>query len=105
MVLLEMHMPLVRHHVGPAWPPLLEDYDYLSRVSLRDWAWEGLRRNPAYQRDAELRSSQPNITERLGGGALLTRMQERALPAEAWALCSFRQSCAKRPRRSSRLVA
>jgi transcriptional regulator len=98
-------MPLVRPHVGPDWPPLLEHYDYLSSISWRDWAWEYLRRNPAYRKDAELRTSERIIIERLGGGALLTRMQERSLPAEAWALCSFRRSCSGRTRFTSRLVA
>ena len=72
----------------PTWPPDLEAYDYLSRLTWRDWAWEGLRRNPAYQADA--RAFKPQFSKKLEGGALLTRMQEPMLSAEAWALCCFR---------------
>ena len=70
------------------WPPALEAYDYLSRLTWRDWAWEGLRRNPAYQTDA--RAFEAQFTKKMEGGALLTRMQEPMLSAEAWALCCFR---------------
>ena len=38
--------------VGPPWPPPLQAYDYLSRLTWRDWAWEGLRRNRTYQAEA-----------------------------------------------------
>ena len=75
--------------VGPPWPPPLQAYDYLSGLTWRDWAWEGLRRNRMYQTDALANSSRGHASMQLGGGALLTRMQERVLPAEAWALCCF----------------
>jgi hypothetical protein len=75
--------------VGPPWPPSLQAYDYLSGLTWRDWAWEGLRRNRMYQADALANSSTGHASKPLGGGALLTRMQERVLPAEAWALCCF----------------
>jgi hypothetical protein len=75
---------------GPAWPPALEGYDYLSSLLWRDWAWEGLRRNQTYQAEALARASAGNIIKDLEGGALLTRMQEPAFPAQAWALCTFR---------------
>jgi hypothetical protein len=68
--------------------PVLEAYDYLRGLVPRDWAWEGLRRNPRYQADA--RTFERLETKTLGGGALLTRMQEISPRAEAWALCSFR---------------
>ena len=42
----------VRHYVGPPWPPTLEAYDYTRTLTRRDWAWEGLRRDPVYQDDA-----------------------------------------------------
>lgn len=75
--------------VGPPWLPSLQAYDYLSGLTWRDWAWEGLRRNRMYQADALANPSTGHSSKQLGGGALLTRMQERALPAEAWALCCF----------------
>jgi hypothetical protein len=93
------------HCVGPPWPPPLHAYDYLSTITWRDWAWEGLRRNRIYQADALAQPSEGHTSKQLGGGALLTRMQEPVLPAEAWALCSFRQPAPDRLASSSRLAA
>ena len=78
------------HCVGPPWPPPLQAYDYLSTVTWRDWAWEGLRRNQTYQAEALANPSEGHASKQLEGGALLTRMREPLLPAEAWALCCFR---------------
>jgi hypothetical protein len=72
-----------------AWPPPLEAYEYLKRLNRRDWAWEWLRRNPAYQQQASADPYKNIIKEHLGGGALFTRMQDPVLPAEAWALRCF----------------
>jgi hypothetical protein len=58
----------------PMWPPTIKAYDYLNGLAPRDWAWEGLRRNPVYQADAE--TFEGRETRTLGDGALLTRMQE-----------------------------
>ena len=44
-------MPRRRFYVGPHWPTKLNDYQYLRAVGDADWAWEFLRRNPAYQED------------------------------------------------------
>jgi hypothetical protein len=79
--------------VGPPWPPpSLQVYDYLAFLARRDWAWEGLRRNAAYQAAAFARLSAGNSNaEQLEGGALLTRLQEPVRSAEAWALCTFRR--------------
>ena len=85
-------MSTAAQRFGPPWPPAsLQVYDYLSFLTRRDWAWEGLRRNTAYQTAAlaELSTTIGN-TKQLEGGALLTRLQEPVRPAEAWALCSFR---------------
>jgi hypothetical protein len=76
------------NNLRPAWPATLEAYDYLSGLAPRDWAWEGLRRNPKYQADA--RAFEHRETRTLGGGALLTLLQETSPRAEAWALCCFR---------------
>jgi hypothetical protein len=85
------------HAAAPAWPPTLESYDYLSSLVARDWAWEGLRRNESYRAEARARAATANVTEHLEGGALVTRMQESASPAQAWALCTFRRPVADRP--------
>jgi hypothetical protein len=76
--------------VGPQWPPSLEAYEYLRRAAMPEWAWEYLRRNPAYQASARLRSTRGLAKVRLSTGALLTRLRARHANAEAWGLCCFR---------------
>lgn len=85
-------MSRVRHYVGPTRPPTLEAYDYTRTLTRRDWAWEGLRRDPAYQDEARAHLDATQDTTRLESGALLTRMHEPSPRAEAWALRSFRRS-------------
>ena len=86
-------MTTAAQRVGPPWPPAsLQVYDYLGFLTRRDWAWEGLRRNTAYQAAALAHLSAGNSnTKHLEGGAHLTRLQEPVRPAEAWALCTFRR--------------
>ncbi len=79
-----------RYYVGPPKPPTLVDYDYLRTLRLRDWAWEGLRRDPAYQKEARADMKFHQHRTRLENGALLTRMHEVSPRAEAWLLRSFR---------------
>lgn len=79
----------VRHHVGPPWPPPLEAYDYMRLLSRRDWAWEGLRRNPAYQEEARANLKTGQTSTRLGSGATFTLQHEPLARAEAWSLRSF----------------
>lgn len=86
----EMPIYRVRHYVGPPWPPTLAAYDYTRTLTRRDWAWEGLRRDPAYQDEARAHLEVIQHTIRLESGALFTRMHEPSLRAEAWALRSFR---------------
>lgn len=83
-------MTRLRHYVGPALPVSAAAYDYMSALAWRDWAWEGLRRNPVYQDEARqyLDNAPENI--QMEGGALLTRMHEAQPRAEAWALRAFR---------------
>ncbi|MGE0852987.1 MAG: DUF6499 domain-containing protein [Hyphomicrobiaceae bacterium] len=100
-------MTTAAQRVGPPWPPpSLQAYDYLAFLARRDWAWEGLRRNAAYQAQAlaHLSAGHSN-TEHLEGGALLTRLQEPVRPAEAWALCTFRRPHAHRLAGPPRLAA
>lgn len=80
----------VRHYVGPSRPPTLEAYSYLHSLIRRDLAWEGLRRDPAYQAEAREYLRNRHFSTRLESGALFTRMHERSARAEAWALRSFR---------------
>jgi hypothetical protein len=98
-------MEPAQHAAAPVWPPPLEAYDYLSPLVWRDWAWEGLRRNLSYQAEALAYAATADITEHLGGGALVTRMQGASSPAHAWALCTFRRPVADRSAGPSRLAA
>lgn len=82
-------MHRVRHYVGPSPPPTLEAYDYLHMLIRRDLAWEGLRRDPAYQDEAREYLRNGQFSTRLESGAILTRMHEPLPRAEAWALRSF----------------
>lgn len=84
-------MPIysVAHYVGPSWPVSLKSYDYMLALCRRNWSWEGLRRNPRYQDEARSQLMNGQVTTRIGGGALLTRMHKPSR-AEAWALRSFR---------------
>ncbi len=83
-------MPTPIFHVGPVWPPSENAYDYLSMAAKPDWAWECLRRNPAYQSEARLRHRKGLVRVRLTTGASLTRLRARLPHAEAWGLCCFR---------------
>ncbi len=83
-------MHRVGHFVGPSWPPTLEAYNYMRTLSRSDWAWEGLRRNAAYQDEARAHLLDIPISTRLESGATFTRMHEPSPRAEAWALRSFR---------------
>ncbi len=79
-----------RHYVGPPRPPVLGDYEYMRTLRHGDWAWEGLRRNPAFQKEASGQTKSRRDITRLENGALLTRMHEVSSRAEAWTLRSFR---------------
>ena len=98
-------MPRRRFYVGPDWPAQLSDYDYLRVVGDADWAWEYLRRNPAYQRDHRLNRLASEEPIRHSRGLLLTRTRRRCRRAEAWDLYSFRQSAAAGPQSAGHLAA
>jgi hypothetical protein len=85
----QMLLHSVAYYVGPSWPVSLRSYDYMLSMCGRDWSWEGLRHNPRYQDEARLQFMNGQVTTRIEGGALLTRMHEPSR-AEAWALRSFR---------------
>jgi hypothetical protein len=76
--------------IGPQWPPSVEAYEYLRTANKPEWAWEYLRRNPAYQAAARIRPGRGLVRVRLSAGPLLTRLRARHARAEAWGLCCFR---------------
>ena len=92
-------------YVGPSCPLTLDAYNYLATLTPRDWAWEGLRRNRAYQIEALAHIAAGRTINHMTGRALLTRMQDHRGPADAWALCSFRRSVYDRFARPPRVGA
>jgi hypothetical protein len=98
-------MPRRRFYVGPDWPTRVSDYDYLRPVGDADWAWEYLRRNPAYQREHRLNRLASEQPVRHARGLLLTRTRRRCRRAEAWDLYSFRGSAAAGARGAGHLAA
>jgi hypothetical protein len=79
-----------QNRLFPAWPKLLQDYEYLRTAAMKDWAWEYLRRNFDYQADARLHYRRGIVRRPLAAGTVLTRMRARHVRAEAWGLCCFR---------------
>lgn len=79
-----------RHHVGPPWPPPTAAYDYALALCPSDFAWEFLRRSPAYQRDYRLNCKGVTRAPRcLGASPAVTRIRRRARTASYWGLHSF----------------
>jgi len=68
-------------------PGMLAAYDYLSRLSMDRWAWEYLRRNPEFRRDAALRRDD-EISERMAPCAPIRMLKSRTeqILAERWSL-------------------
>jgi hypothetical protein len=66
---------------------ILADYDYLSRLSMDRWAWEYLRRNEEFRRDASVRSKD-DISERMAPCAPIRMLKARTSQtlAERWGL-------------------
>lgn len=79
-----------RFHVGPSWPPQINEYNYVLTLCSAELAWEFLRRNPAYQRDYRLSCKGLSPPRCLKWGQQFTRVRKRFLRAKAWGLCFFR---------------
>ena len=79
-------------HQCAAWPKPLQAYEHLRTATMTDWAWEYLRRNPAYQAEARLHRRRGVVHRPFATGTVFTRMHARHVRAEAWGLCSFRRS-------------
>jgi hypothetical protein len=75
---------------GPQWPRSLDAYEYLRTAAKPEWAWECLRRNPAYRAQARTRPARGLARVRLSAGPVLMRLRARHIGAEAWGLCCFR---------------
>lgn len=88
-----------RPKVGPDWPPLPGAYDYVLTLNEQELAWEFLRRNPEYQREAEQHYADQIEPRRLPSGQLLWRIRTPQHKAKRWGLCPFRRSEADSARR------
>lgn len=90
--------------VGSRWPTDKSDYAYLLDLAYPAWAWEYLRRTPAYARDVHVHGY-VTAWQHPGAPALsLTRAHRRSLAAEKWQLDCFRRSATESASRTSRLA-
>jgi hypothetical protein len=85
-------MVRIRHYVGPPWPPKLIAYDYVLTLWWSDFAWEYLRRDPAYQRDYQLGCRGIAPPRRLRNGLILTQVRGRSPHSLKWNLSPFCRS-------------
>jgi len=70
----------------------LSDYDYVRFLTRSRVAWEYLRRNPEFRRDWRISAPGRPPAIHLTDGTVLLRARRCFLRAEAWGLCTFRQS-------------
>ena len=81
-------MPQVRK-TGTAWELCLDDYAYTRGLDHAGWAWEFLRRNEDYQRDARINRAGHPVPIKHASGAIVLRLRRRVLAAERWGLHCF----------------
>ena len=81
-----------RPREGPKWLPEDGAYDYLDTLSEQEFAWEFLRRNPEYQRDAIRAGADKVKPKNLSTGQKLWRMPASAGAGTKWSLCPFHRS-------------
>lgn len=73
---------------------------YLERLAAPAWAWEFLRRNPAYQRDSAHRAQPSDACSCRDDRCNLER-KEVEVPARRWGLLAFRERRSRRRRRGA----
>ena len=83
-------MSIYGFNVGPSWPPQRTDYDYLLSLTYPGWAWECLRRSPSYCLAARVHGCLKSSIVPHCPNVQISRARSRWLPAEPWALSSFR---------------
>jgi hypothetical protein len=81
-------MPQVRK-TGTAWELCLDDYAYTRGLDHTGLAWEFLRRNEDYQRDARINRAGHPVPIKHASGAIVLRLRRRVLAAERWGLHCF----------------
>ncbi len=85
-------MPHVPCSVDLGWPTQLSAYDYTCTLAKWDWAWEILRRIPAYHEDYRNNVGLLSRPERLASGITVHRLTAPVPRAGAWGLSAFHQS-------------
>jgi hypothetical protein len=78
--------------VDLGWPTQLSAYDYTRTLSKWDWAWEVLRRIPAYHEDYRNNVGLLPQPERLASGITVHRLTAPVPRAGAWGLSAFHRS-------------
>jgi hypothetical protein len=78
------------------WPPPRGAYDYVLTLNDEEIAWEGLRRNPGYQRHYRLNAAAHTKPRRLATGQSIWRVASLPSGCERWGLHPFRRSGADR---------
>ena len=81
-------MPQVRL-TGTAWERRLEDYAYTVGLDRPGLAWEFLRRNANYARDAQENSKSIPIASTDANGTQVFKLHQLVIPAEKWGLATF----------------
>src|SRR5262245_26118224 len=76
----------------PTWPPVPGAYDYILTLNDEEIAWEGLRRNPDYQRDFGVSGPHHGKVRHLPSGQSVWRIQEPCPAASRWGLHPFCRS-------------
>jgi hypothetical protein len=78
-----------RHRTSPETVPG-EGGDAALRIDRAGWAWEWLRRNPAYRRDAASASRPERTTLRRDPKIELLMLSDRPVAAEHWGVLFLR---------------
>ena len=81
-------MPQVRL-TGTAWERRLEDYAFTVGLDRPGLAWEFLRRNANYARDAQENSKSIPIANTSANGTQVFKLHQLVIPAEKWGLATF----------------
>lgn len=86
-------MPRAASVTVPTWPPTVAAYNYILTLNEEEIAWEGLRRNPDYQRHYLLHRAAHGRPHRLPSGQSIWRVPISSSAAtDRWRLRSFRRS-------------
>jgi hypothetical protein len=89
-------MPAAVSLLAQTWPPDPGAYDYVLMLNDEEIAWEGLRRNPDYQRHYRLNAAGHAKSRRLPSGQSIWRVASLPSGRARWGLHPFCRSGAPR---------